>query len=267
MLRQPIDKEHAMHDIFDQLEAEWAVFNRRRDVRRFMANLAEHPLFEPSTPERLIREIREVGKHDHDRCDDMYAVLVALAATDPIPHRIVLQAVRPGLCNLARRLQATRSRCQSEEITGDLVAYASVNISTYPLEARPRRIAANICLDALKHFHKHRRKASVEIPVEAGADNDDVALAAKADPRGSQAFKDVENRLDLVTMIRHACEIGLLPERERTLIVTTRLRDADTDEVAAMLELSEDVVRKARFRAERRLARRFAHAGPAFLAA
>lgn len=100
-------------------------------------------------------------------CDDADAYLLALvsrAAHDPLAAQIVLHRLLPPVISIARR----RGKLHNDGIEGalcDLVAQAWFVITTYPVERRPRKIAANMVRDIEYHefVAGHRpRKTSVE---------------------------------------------------------------------------------------------------------
>ena len=86
-------------------------------------------------------------------CDDADAYLFALvghAANDPLAARIVLQRLLPPVISIATR----RGRIHKDGIEGalgDLMTQAWFVITSYPVERRPRKIAANMIRDIEYH--------------------------------------------------------------------------------------------------------------------
>lgn len=86
------------------------------------------------------------GRHDCDASDAYLLELVRLAATDRLAAQIVLHRVLPPVIAIAQR----RGRIHAggiEGAIGDLIAQAWFVISSYPVERRPRKVAANIVRD------------------------------------------------------------------------------------------------------------------------
>lgn len=85
-----------------------------------------------------------------ERPDEVLGVLVGAArAGDTLASRVVLQAM---LGKLVRMAQVDRYA-----VVDDYVAALWCTVATYPLAARPRRIAANLALDTLKAVQRERR--------------------------------------------------------------------------------------------------------------
>lgn len=89
------------------------------------------------------------------------AVLLALlrlhATGDPLAGRVVVQAMLPKMVRMACR--------DAEAGLPDYLAALWERICAYPLERRPRRIAANLALDTLKLVKaRHRCRATATWP-------------------------------------------------------------------------------------------------------
>jgi DNA-binding CsgD family transcriptional regulator len=100
------------------------------------------------------------GRPDCDDADAYLLELVRLAATDPLAAQIVLHRVLPPVISIARR-RGRRHVGGIEGALGDLVTQAWFVISSYPVERRPRKVAANIVRD-IEYFefvsgHRARR--------------------------------------------------------------------------------------------------------------
>ena len=117
--------------------------------------------------ERLDEVVLRAGFGGPADCDDADAYLLALvsrAAHDPLAAQIVLHRLLPPVISIAKR----RGKLHNDGIEGalcDLVAQAWFVITTYPVERRPRKIAANMVRDIEYHEFVagyRPRKASVE---------------------------------------------------------------------------------------------------------
>lgn len=104
------------------------------------------------------------GRPDCDESDAYLLELVRLAATDRLAAQIVLHRVLPPVIAIARR-RGRRHSGGIEGAIGDLVTQAWFVISCYPVERRPRKVAANIVRD-IEYFEfvsgKRARRTKVE---------------------------------------------------------------------------------------------------------
>jgi hypothetical protein len=139
-----------------------------------------------------------------DQADQNLATLVGRAATDPTMARLVLQRVMPGLLSVAKR-RANLAPGTFGEILHDLVANAWIAVCTYPLERRPRKVAANLVRDieynTFTQQSRLRRVAS-----DAVAD-----LPERSAPRHTNPGEDV------ITILAAARTAGANPDGLRLL--------------------------------------------------
>ena len=132
--------------ILVQLDREWERIADAAAGRRAVRRWAEaEPLL---ADVRSLRELVElVNERGHaERSDAILLVLVSGAATDDLAARTVLQAMMPAAKNLTSKF----SRCgawSAEETAAVVVAAMWERIRTYPVERRPRKVAANLALD------------------------------------------------------------------------------------------------------------------------
>lgn len=145
------------------LVAEWnAVTTNPRTVRR--ANSWGLP-GEPVTC--LDDMVRRAGFGGPKACDDSDAYLlelVRLAATDPLAAQIVLHRVLPPILGIARR-RGKQEPGGSDAAVSDLLTQAWFVITSYPVDRRPRKVAANIVRDIeyFEYVADYRpRKTSVQ---------------------------------------------------------------------------------------------------------
>jgi len=143
--------------------AEWdAVTVNRRAVRR--ANTWGLPGEPVATLDEMVRR---AGFSQPKQCDEADAYLLALvkiAADDPLAARIVLQRILPPLIGIARR-RGNRIGGGVDTAISDLLTQAWFVITSYPVERRPRKIAANIVRD-IEYFeyvaNNRQRKTTVQ---------------------------------------------------------------------------------------------------------
>lgn len=143
--------------------AEWnAVTNSPRAVRRANGwGLPGEPV------DCLDDMVRRAGFGGPKSCDDSDAYLLELvkvAATDPLATQIVLQRVLPPILSIARR-RGKQEPGGSDAAVSDLLTQAWFVITKYPVERRPRKVAANIVRD-IEYFEyvadNRPRKTSVK---------------------------------------------------------------------------------------------------------
>lgn len=77
--------------------------------------------------------------------DEVLAELVHLARTDDLAARLLLQRLLPGIAAAARKHEARQP--QRGEALGEALATAWTVIRTFPVERRPRFVAANMLRD------------------------------------------------------------------------------------------------------------------------
>ena len=153
-----------------------------------------------STPFRSLDELLRLAGFKVARTsdsDDVLGRLVALAATEPLAARIVLQRLLPGLLAIARREQRCDRSAEAFEL---LAAEAWLAIVSYRLDRRPTDVAAKLLNDARhRAFTTPRRKAR-------RAREDAVHPATFDLPRLPQPRSSFE---ELTIVLREARQCGL----------------------------------------------------------
>ena len=185
-----------------------------------------------------------------DRSDDcgdqVLLALVRLAAHDELAARVVLQRVLPGLVAVARRRGPISGgpKVAFEE----LVATAWIAIRTYPVDRRPRKVAANLVRDAEYGAFvqpKRLRSASerVGLPVEPSEQE------ARLDGRPMAIGPDPRAELDELLA---AADPALLDDADRAFVGAV-VAGADTVGLCTRFAISERTVRNRRRQVESRL--------------
>lgn len=152
-----------------RLDREWRVLTRRPAV------LARAEGWQLGVPFRSLDDI--VGAtgfwaHRDDRVtagqsaatgDEVLAALLAVARGDDVAARVVLQRLLPGIVANARRW--ARRAGGEREALDELVAAAWTVVRTFPVERRPRHLAANLLRDTEYHafIRPTRRMAVLEL--------------------------------------------------------------------------------------------------------
>jgi hypothetical protein len=101
---------------------------------------------QPATIAAELEALLASTQGNDDEADRSLAAVVGRAATDPTMARLVLQRVMPGVLSVAKR-RANLAPGTFVEILHDLVANAWIAVCTYPLDRRPRKVAANLVRD------------------------------------------------------------------------------------------------------------------------
>jgi DNA-directed RNA polymerase specialized sigma24 family protein len=218
-----------------------------RDWRRELASvelachLRQWQAIEPtlrafSDPVAVLRFLRRSAPGE--RQDRVLRALVSRAGADAVAGRLVLHALLPGLKRLSARLLVdTRDQ---EELWSTLLACAWQRIRGYPVERRPRRVAANVLLDTLHDAVAAHRRA-----VRDRAELD--VVPAWLAPTRPQADSDIE------AVTERAIRAGAITAAEAELILCTRIDGVSLASLARSEGVSYDALRVRRRRAERRL--------------
>jgi DNA-directed RNA polymerase specialized sigma24 family protein len=221
-----------------RLERDWS---RERASAQLATRFGSWKELEPALmpfagPDALLRFLRRRGVGV-----DKDAVLLALlrrARHEPLAGRVVLEAILPGLKRIAgRMLIDVRER---EELWSVLLACAWERIRGYPVERRPRRVAANLLLDcmrgtlaALSRARTDRTLTSAELPPDLSA----------AEP--------VDGDVD--ALLARAVRAGAITAPEAELILSTRIDGVPLASVAGSQNIAYNTLKLRRQRAERRL--------------
>jgi hypothetical protein len=236
-LRRP---EKLQADLIERLEAEWPALAAGALAARLPSWAAEEPALAGfATPQQLLRHIR--ASRGNTRAEDaVMTALVRQAGSDPVAARMVLHALLPGLKTLARRILLDAD--QRDELWSSLLAHCWERIRCYPLERRPRRIAANILFEALKKTTREFRREL--------RDRDRFGLGNEL-PSEQEAPTPVDR--DVEQLIGRAVAAAAISEEEAQLILRSRIDRADLRQLAANDGVAYNTLVVRRLRAERRL--------------
>jgi DNA-directed RNA polymerase specialized sigma24 family protein len=218
-----------------RLEAEWNSFAKQQLRARLRSwDSVDSALRRFASGAEILRFLH--GPAPAGEKDQVLHALVRLAPSEPLAARTVLQALLPGLKALSRRL--FRSRSSRAEIWQFLLAAAWEQIVTYPLERRPRRIAANLLLDTL---HSTLQQLARERP-------DVVELTERALPAPACA-----SRGDVDALLARAVALGVMSAGDAELVLETRIDGRELADAAASRGTVYNTAKLRRQRAERRL--------------
>jgi DNA-directed RNA polymerase specialized sigma24 family protein len=225
--------------LFDHLDREWQHLTASRQGRDALTRWEPtHPVLEGHhSLDNLVRVVNDRARTAV--ADTILVALARLAPTDTIAARTVLEAVMPGLKRLCKTRQGL---AEPEEVTAQIIALAWEQIRTYPIQRRPRRIAANILRDTRQRLDRTQRawRPLPHPPLPPG----DVA-EPDAETRN-------ENEPGLVVL--DAVRRGHLRLEDARLILQTRVGGIRPEELAEHMGIDVHHLRKRRNRAERRIA-------------
>ena len=224
-------------DVVVALEREWESLAPRLTDRLHRWSQREPSLAAFPTAPLLLRSLRRL-RGNHEAEDAILAALLRQTRADPLAGRVVLQAILPGLKNLAGRLLFEAG--ERDELWALLLANVWDQIRRYPLERRPRRIAANLLQEALGttvRTLEHERRERQRLPARP-----------LADTPGELAGADVE------VLLARTVEAGVLSREEARLILDSRVYGDSVAALARAARLPYISLYMRRHRAERRLA-------------
>ena len=185
-----------------------------------------------------------------ERCEDggdqALLALVRLAAHDDLAARVVLQRILPALVAVARRRGPIAGGPQAA--FEELVATAWIAIRTYPVERRPRKVAANLVRDAeYGAFVRPQRLRSADERVGLPAHALQTEAALDGGPVGRRPDPGTE-----VAELLATADPARFDEQDRAF-VQAFLEGADTVGLATRFAVSERTVRNRRRQVASRL--------------
>jgi DNA-directed RNA polymerase specialized sigma24 family protein len=219
-------------DIIRALAVDWErVLAAPTTLRRYRRWQAEDERIRRwSDLRQLVRFAQRRG--DPAGSDAALTLLAGRAPKDSLAARALLHAIEPGL----RALVVQHYWLTDEEdLYASAIAIAWDRIRTYPFDARPRRVAANVLRDT---SHRLRRAYPRQLPT-AGLEPADRPLESEHRKYDSIALLDLANRSVDPT--------GL------AVVLRTRVHGESVASLAAEMQCSVSAIRERRRRAEVRL--------------
>lgn len=223
--------------LFRSLDHDWCHQASRPRSRQALRHWADtQPALSPFSD--LDQMLVHVHRRGHPATSDrVLAALASLAPADDLAARALLQALLPGLKALTHSFGW---RGDHEETAATVVAACWERIRTYPIERRPRRIAANILLDTRQRVV---RQYNLSI-CEANETSPEEIVSAEA-----AAHPGVELLGHVGDALRRRC----LDPDEARLILLTRLADVPLSRIAVGSGRGPETLRRRRRAAEARL--------------
>ena len=232
---------------FDALDRDWADLVASADAAAALERWRTVPELAVPDLDTLVSAVWAASKPDADRA---CAELARRAPVDRVAARVVLQVLRPGLRNLGRRLALGGS---FDDVDRELLAIAWERVRTYPIDRRPRQIAANVLLDVRKRY------------VRAVMDPGELVIAldvvpARRWPHVPSAEHEALEAEGPSLRRAHArlvsaVDTGAITPLSARVVWRTRVQQDDDAEVAAELGVAVRTLQRRRQRAERELAK------------
>lgn len=227
--------------LFARIDAEWSTFVGRPSVQRRFGEWqrADVDLARFVDLDQLVRFAQTPGQPAAS--DDALRCLARRSQTDEVAARALLQCVLYALPQLATRFRPAAGG-DADEVAALVVATAYERIRTYPVDRRPRHIAANIVLDTRQIVSRTLCRPRV---TEVLAD-DPAILAAPSACLSAGA--------QLIQLLDEAVRAERVDPRDARIIVLTRIYDVPADELAVEYRCLPHSLRRRRLRAEAALA-------------
>jgi hypothetical protein len=223
-------------ELFAALDLDWRIMTASRSAETALRRWRDDPVLRRL---RCLDDVLErTGRHADRR--DADAVLVALmrrAVYDDLAARAALQALTPGLTNVAKRMGAARD----SDIASEVVAVALARIKSYPYQRRQRSVAANLVLDVLNALWRGRDGANS--PREACVAPETLARIPDQEPAQPSNQPNGRDVLEL------AARSGRVPAGQLSLISDAVLDRVPVSTLAARASISEKAMWRRRERA------------------
>jgi DNA-directed RNA polymerase specialized sigma24 family protein len=219
-------------ELFKALDLDWRILAASRSaqqgVRAWRSDRALRGV--RGLDDVLARTARGAGRGS---ADAVLAALMRRAGDDELAARTVLQALVPGLVGVATRLGGR----DDPDVASEVVTEAWARIRGYPIERRPRAVAANVVLDVLMGTRRRRHRS--DLVAVSGLPLDDF----EQPPSDSSA----RDRVD------EAVEAGALREDDAAVVTDALGRRVPLGEAARRAGCSSRAMKTRRWRARRRL--------------
>jgi hypothetical protein len=150
------------------LDQDWNELSRTFAARAALTRWSQDPVLGLySDLPAIIAALRDTNR-DGEASNDILAALAVRARHDDLAARTLLQALLPGLINIAKRIGRGSV---DDELEAEVLTEAIDRIRNYPIERRPHAVAANVTLDVLGTITR-RRQRSDETPFELDVETD-----------------------------------------------------------------------------------------------
>ena len=215
--------------IVDSLNAEWSLL--APDSRGSVRHWAER--HQALTPCRCLGDVLLAIRREPDAA--LSALLTEVLSNDQLAGRVVVQSM---LGKLVRMAQA-----DLEHEVGEYISAFWCVLKTYPLAARPRRIAANLALDTLKQVRLERRSSRCHgvSPWSPGPQLDEAYEQARL--RNSLDHQREIGEMTAQNVLDSAGRLGVLSVESRHLLSSVYVDGMTGREAASVHQISSGSVR------------------------
>ena len=220
-------------ELFAALERDWQVVATSSEADAALQSWATDPVLGDI---HSVGEILERTRPGTDRAsvDSVLSALMRRAPRDEIAARAALQALSPGLINVARRMGAARD----PDVAAEVIAVALARIKCYPHERRPRAVAANVVLDVLHALWQGRSSIGRETVTPS------EELYRVVEPETVE-----RSRPDAREVLEVAASSGRLPAGQLQLVFDAVLDQVPVSAAAAQAGISIKAMTRRRERA------------------
>ena len=222
-------------ELFRTLDLDWRLLAASRRTEQAMRRWARDPVLG-----RLgcLDDVLRGTSRDVERgeANALLAALVRRARDDELARRAVLQALVPGLVSVTRRLGGARDA----DVASDVVTEALDRIRNYPIEARPRAIAANVILDVFQHVLRRRQGRD---PLATAELSEDIPAPSLAPDEPATGW----------TCLDEAIESGVIRLADAATVIDGFVDRVPLAEAAHRAGCKPHAMHKRRVRAMRRL--------------
>lgn len=223
---------------FDALDQEWVTLVRSEGAREALGRWAgRHPVFKGADDLGAVLRRRR----NPVMARGILTALAALAPSDALAARTLLQALLPGLLCLAGTAASGDPNAPEE-----MLGFAWERIRTYP-PTRKGSVAGNVLLDVRKDY---RRQHRVEAQVESGLAEGTLGTRG---PSPEDVVVGCLTLHELIEDLAVAHRGGVISRDALHLIVRTRVGGETLGEVAADTNVAAKVLKVRRWRAEQKL--------------
>jgi len=185
--------------LFAALDREWETLRSSRAADRALLRWTADPALREFTSLELLIEAVRHGRRDPERADQILVALARRAPHDQIAARTLLQAVLPGIYNVAKRIG---HGAIDDDLEAEALTEAVRRIRTYPIDRRPRTVAANITWDVFGAITRRRRRDRLE-PA----------------PELVESVVDDDPSREVCDLVGDALDAGLLREHDARLLL------------------------------------------------
>ncbi len=226
--------------LFKQLDAEWSELGASASAVAALEAwaLSDLPLRGFQNPGDIVHFVQRSGPGPGG--DEILRCLAIRASSDPFAARTLFHVVFYGLIRITTDLRTAAS--SDEEAASAVITEAYARIRRYPVERRPRSIAANILLDTRQGVSRSlcRRRVPELLTADIGRHAQQAAGSSAAD--------------ELLGLVDEAVRSRKLRVGDARLIVLSRVAGVSTSDLAANRGCVPQSLRRQRQRAEAALA-------------